>query len=356
MSEEYGLKILIHMNHRWLLLFVSVIFSVINCAFAEEYTQISLGGFSPDGKKLLLSYCTNKPVCRFGTFDLRNKVFLEIVPRDPDQVWTPGGFSPDGSQVAISVLRNSDNGRFAQIGILHLDTKKLKELSKSPSQKTAPSFSHDGRKIIFAQSNRQRESGKTRFSNWDIYEIGIDDKNERRLTAFRFFAITPPAYLPDDRRFIFAGEAPSDYVSPLGDTGYKAYAAQFHENEIFVLAPTSEQILAPVITNGDMSSHPAISADGARIVYVARTDKQDGVKTRFTYDLFLFDGKEHRRLTRMNGVIRKITLSPDGDTVAFVRQGHESFTTRDLNLLDVRTNRLELLDPAQLGIAQVIRP
>lgn len=337
------------MNLRNLIFTVCILLGLNGGALGEEYKRFRLGGFSPDGGKLVLSYCTDLPRCKFGYLDLRSQVFSELVPQDQDQIWSPGGFSPDGAQIVISVRRKSENERFAQLAIFDLGTKNLTELTNTPSYKSSPSFSHDGKKIIFAQSNRERESGKTRFSDWDIYELGRDGKNERRLTAFKFYAVTPPAYFRDDQRFIFSGEGPHGYVSPSGETGYKPYKAQFRDNEIFVLPSSGEQRLVPFLTNGEMSSLPVISADGAKIVYTARTDKLDGVRTRFTYDLFLFDGKEHKRLTRLDSLISDTILSADGATVALVTQPHGSLIVLEPKLLDVKNGRIELLDPARIS-------
>jgi Tol biopolymer transport system component len=335
---------------------VIALLGFISNVLAEEYKSFVIGGFSPDGRQLLLTYCTDRPVCRFGLFDLQRKTFSELAPQNPDQVWGSGSYSPDGARIAISVRRKSEEGRFAQIGILDAKTLKLTELSNSPTYKRAPSFSHDGKKIIFAQSNRERQSGMTRFSDWDIYEINSDGKNERRLTVFEFFSVTPPAYLPDDRRFIFSGDAPGRYVSPSGDKGRQAYKAQFQDNEIFVLPLSGEQRLTPFFTNGEISDLPVISEDGTKIVYTTRTDKLDGVKTRFTYDLFLFDGKNHRRLTRLDSLISDTVLSSDGSLVAVVIQPHRRLKSRELYLLDVKSSRIDPLDPGRLGDGRTTNP
>lgn len=339
----------IRMNSKYTALIVLLILGLVGNALGDEYKQFRLGGFSPDGGKLVLSYCTDRPSCKFGYLDIRSQVFSELVPKDPDQIWSPGGFSPDGSQIAISIRRKSENGRFAQLAIFDLGTHHLTELTSTPSYKSSPSFSHDGKKIIFAQSNRERESGKTRFSDWDIYELGRDGKNERRLTAFRFFSVTPPAYLRDDQRFIFSGDSPHGYVSPSGEQGYKPYKAQFLDNGVFVLPRSGEQRLIPFFTNGELSGLPVISADGTKIVYTARTDKLDGVSTRFTYDLFLFDGKRHRRLSRLDSLIRDTALSADGAAVALVTQPHERLSILEPKLLDVTSGRIGVLDPARIG-------
>lgn len=315
----------------------------------EQYKQFVLGGFSQDGYKLALSYCTTRSVCKTGLFDLRQKVFTEITPLDKDHFYIPGGFSPNGTHLGVAVRRNSDNGRDTQIALLEFATGKLSALTTSPGYRSAPSFSHDGKKLIFAQANRKRESGKTRFSDWDIYELDSNGKNERRLTAFEFFSVTPPVYLPDDQRFIFSGDGPHAYVSPSGERGYKAYKAKYHDNNIFLLPPTGLQLLEPIFTKDDYSSFPVISQDGSRLVYTAMTNKLDGIKTRFTYDLFLFDGKEHKRLTRLDSLISDTVFSRDGTSVALVTQPHGSLSIRELKLLCVDNGQIEPIDPARLS-------
>lgn len=329
--------------------FVLLLYGFTSSAQGEEYKQIRLGGFSPDGEKLVLSYCTDRPTCKFGYLDIRSRKFLEVIPLDQDQIWSPGGFSPDGQQIAVSVRRKSENEHSAQLAIFDLRTQRLKELTSTPSYKSSPSFSHDGKKIIFAQSNRERQSGKTRFSDWDIYEVGTEGMNERRLTEFRFFSVTPPAYFGNDQRFIFSGDGPHNYSSPTGETGYKAYQAKFRDNDVFVLPISGEQRLIPFLTNGEMSSLPSVSASGDKIVYTARTDKLDGIKTRFTYDLFLFDGKDHRRVTRLNSLITDAVLSPNGAIVALVGQPHRKPTILEPQLLDVKSGQIDMFDPGQIG-------
>ncbi len=333
--------------------FVAVCFALlVGCSDSVsevQYKQFALGGFSPDASRLSLTYCTSQPpACRFGLLGLGDGAFAEIIPKDQDQVYEPGGFSPDGKKLAVTVRRNSEAGRFAQIGILDIDTQSLAVLTKSPSFKSSPSFSHDGKKIIFSQANRERESGKTRFSGWDVYELKIDGAKQHRLTSLEFFQITPPAYLPDDQRFIFSGDGPHAYVSPSGQTGHEAYRAQFRENSIFLLNPDDTARLIPMLSNGPFSDFPAISRDGSKIVYRARTDEMDGTRLGWTYDLFMFDGSNHRRLTQLYGMAIDAVLSPDGKLVALVAEPRRSQRTRELKLLNVASGQVTPLDPAQL--------
>jgi Tol biopolymer transport system component len=247
------------------------------------------------------------------------------------------------------VRRNSDNGRDTQVALLKLATGEITELTNSHGHRSSPSFSHDGKKLIFARSNKERVSGKTRFSRWDIYETGIEIREERRLTAFQFFQCSSPFYLPDSQHFIFSGEGPVEYVSPAGAKGYNAYNSQFQDNLIFVLSPTEKQSLSPFITNSVFSDFPTISADGSKIVYRARSDQLDPPRPGFTYDLFLFDGKEHKRLTKLDAIIIDTVLSSNGSMSAIVHTRRKQVSNPKLTLFNVDTGQIDSLDPAQLS-------
>lgn len=317
----------------------------INAAFGETYSRVRLGGFSPDGNRLSIKYCTVEPVCKFGYVDLEKRLFVELLPSKKDQEWSPGGFSADGLSIAVAVLRQSENGRFSQIGVVSINTSHLTELTNGAVYKTAPTFSHDGKKIIFAQANRERKSGATRFTDWDIYEISSDGRNERRLTAYDFYQISPPAYLPGDQQFIFSGDSPRTYKSASGDEGRHAYKNEYQDNGIFLLPlEQSLQQLKPCFSSGIFSDAPSISADGTKILYRARTDKIDGVKTRFIYDLFLFDGKIHRRMTRMGGQVSEAVLSPKGDQAAFVAENYDLPRKFEIYQLDISTHHINKLN------------
>jgi len=321
----------------------------VDCAYGETYRNIKFGGFSPDGSKISLSYCTAQQSCRFGYYDNAKREFIELSGPEKDQVLGPGGFSPDGTGIAVSIRRGTDGGRFSQIGILQLGNKRLTHLTDSKSYKSAPSFSHDGKRIIFSQSNREREAGATRFTDWDIYDLSIEGKTEHRLTAHRFYQVSPPSYLPDDHRFIFSGDSPREYVSISGKKGYNAYSEQHGDNRIFIVSPGANDRLAPIFTNGVSSDFPRISADGSKVFYVARTNSAEGLKTKFTHDLFLFDGKSHKRLTRVDGQVVDFSVSFDGNQVAFAVYEHKTGNVRGPNILDIRNDRIEMLDFSRLA-------
>ncbi|MEF2276814.1 S9 family peptidase [Deinococcus sp. YIM 134068] len=76
-------------------------------------------------------------------------------------------------------------------------------------------------------------------------------------------------------------------------------------------------------------SDPQVSADGARVVFVlSRIEEEDPArlkdgfpKPRYRSHLWMSEGGEARQLTRGEGRDTSPRLSPDGETLAFVREG-----------------------------------
>jgi len=335
------------MFSRFIACIIAASFGFCIPASGEIYPQIHIGAFSPDGSKLSMRYCNKESVCRVGFVDLKRDRFEAILPIDKDQIWNPGGFSPDGQKMVVAVRRRSEKGMFSQIGIVSMNNLRFTQLTNGNGYKTAPNFSRDGKKIIFVQANRERSSGATRLVDWDVYEISVNGSGEQRLTDYNFYQISPPEYLPGDRQFIFSGSSPRAYKALPGEEGDRhTYKAKYRDNCIFVLpVDQSLQQLRPVFSNGEFSDYPSISADGSTILYRARSDKEDGIKTKFTYDLFLFAGKTHRRMTRMEGQVSESVLSPKGDQAAFVSEKYDKPRQFEIYILNIRSGQVKKLNP-----------
>ncbi len=220
-----------------------------------------------------------------------------------------GTFSADGKQIVFVVGLGDDV--VTQIATVNLDGTGSRVLTSTQDRKGTPSFSPDGKRLLFAKAGQERTSGKTRFADYDIYELDIASKQETRLTEFGFFSANPPAYLPDGERFIFSAE-------PLRN--FQAYREQFQQNTIFVMSKTNRD-LKPAFTRGDHSSSPSISAYGTKILFLSRSNDLDNSNGEyFNFDLFLKTPDGITRLTKLESVITQGSLSPDGSRVVFFSQ------------------------------------
>ena len=306
-----------------------------------EKLRVRLNGFSPDNQFLSFDY-HQRPIFFAGLLDLHSGEVTKIVSPDFDEIWASGCFSPSGKYIVFTVKRKSEDFRWGQLGVYNISTKTLEVLTDSESLKDFPSFSPDEKRLIYAQANKERTSGKTRFSKWDIYELNVLTGQERRLTEYEFFMIGRPFFLPDGKRFIFSGEAPNhfrDKVSMID--AYKAYEKEYQGNTIFIFDSENTE-LRPAFINGPLTDGPKISRDGKRILYHARSDDIDraaGEKVGgYTYDAFIFEDGHHRRLTKLKYSLRDFTMAPDGSLAAYTTEPKENGEIL-LWLLDI--NRME---------------
>ncbi len=136
--------------------------------------------FSPDGKKIVFaSYfieSSEEKVSSSNPTDLKQSIPKEV----------------EGYNVV------------SQIYVMDVDGKNLKQLTNVKAINSNPSFSPDGKKIVF-DSNRNTQ-GVNEFgeSNSCIYIMDVDGKNQIRLTGDEYVSMEP-VFTPDGKRIIFSG-------------------------------------------------------------------------------------------------------------------------------------------------------
>lgn len=266
--------------------------------------------FSPDGEKLIFSHC-EAGKCDLVTYELRTGAIRRFPSRD-DENWRLPRYSADGQKIAFSAGRPGSD--FRQIAIMNSDGTAYRPLTKGDAWRAAPSFSPDGRRVIYVRAGHIRTEGVNRIVDRDIYEVDVETGNEKRLTSFEFFQTSQPSYLPDGRRFIFSGDGPG--VTPKLEL-HKRLQAQYQDNQIYILAG-DEKELRPAFTNGSDSGSPDISADGTRILFRSRTNEMDGKSGRFNFDIFIRESETNRRITNLETFLWYAALSPDGSKIVFL--------------------------------------
>ncbi len=278
--------------------------------------QFAPTGFSPDSQKLYLEYLGSDQKVKIGWMDLSTKQVNIFVPLDtPDSLASPSS-SSDGKQLAIVIKEAASNFEKSQIGVLDLEKNVYRAITTSDSYKQFPSFSRDGKKIIYAQANRRRESGKTLFSRWDIYEVDVNTGTERRLTEFCFFAVSPPFYLEDGERFVFSGEYPACNYPARASKDYLAYSKKYKGNDIFMRRVGEESPLEPLFQNGEYASSAFLTRNG-KIFFQSITNEMDGIKGNYNFDIFEYESGVIRRLTNLKTYLSGLVVSPAGDLATY---------------------------------------
>ena len=143
-----------------------------------------------------------------------------------------------------------------------------------PATARAPSWSPDGRRIVFLS---RRDGDK------ELYIVSADGSGQRRLTRDARFFVTP-AWSPDGRKIAFEGGPYGVYVVNADGSGQRRLARNGHA--------------------------PAWSPDGRTLAFFSDNKIY----------LMNADGSEHRPLTRPQAEPRDLAWSPDGRKLAFLQK------------------------------------
>jgi Tol biopolymer transport system component len=259
----------------------------------------------------------------------------------PGEEWFSPRYSFAGKQIVFvtaPLIENINKTGFkgrdsvnSQIAVMNLDGKNVRKITNTQGSKKDPSFSHSGRKIIFAINREPNIRG----SSTDVYEVDVETSQETRLTQFYFINVFNPYYFPDDKTFIFNGFYPA-YLSemPHKDTVIEIHKAldkrqelrSKYGNEAIYVMQKDEKELKPYIMPdypgkfghkpGDKySKWPSLSADGSVLIFMAGGSKSDDSIEEHLYQYS--PAGSHRSITRISSrEIGEAVVSPDGKMIA----------------------------------------
>jgi Tol biopolymer transport system component len=181
--------------------------------------------------------------------------------------------SPDGKQLAFVSSRGTG---FADIWVLDLQTKKVRNLTHSPAS-FRPSWSRDGKWIAFSSDRNtpvRRDGDRFEQSHAiSIYLMRSDGTNVRRITSADKFAGSPK-WSPDGERIVF-------YEMNIQDTYYARRASPVsHPGKL-----VDSQIVSIDVATGARQEHtsgPGLKVSpqflsGNRIGYVMKAGPRAGL-------------------------------------------------------------------------------
>lgn len=283
--------------------------------------QFSVAGptLSPDNGSIAFSLCEVPGHCNIAVYKIATKQLIQINPTGKDSL--ASAYSPDGRLLVFASGQDDDKNIF----VMNADGTGLRQLTHTVNDKSlrengepvvkingVPSFSPDGKKVIYVRSGirRQRSMGGEMVSHWDVYETDITTGTEKRLTDYRYYMMTRPFYLPDGQGFIFSGSGPKGVGLPEEmDTK--------NGNEIMLMKP-GQKYPQRAFEHPTFATNPTISLNGA-IAFVSRTNEYDGTKGPYTYDIFIHqDGQTRRLTTERFAIIASPFMSFDGSKVVFL--------------------------------------
>ena len=132
-------------------------------------------------------------------------------------------FSGDGNWIAF--LSREENDTRVMAGPA-TNPGAATEVHRGPERIDAPALSHDGSRLAFQKMERE---------DWEVFVVGRDGKEERRLTR-EIQHDLQPQYLSDGRILAVMGEA-RHRRSYLYDTASGARTRLFHNNTVRTIAP-----------------------------------------------------------------------------------------------------------------------
>jgi Tol biopolymer transport system component len=239
--------------------------------FALRGNQVEHGNVafavSPDGQRIAFSAADGE--LYLLTLDTRRVARLTKT----DVTESSPSFSPDGKAIIYAASVQGREG--SCVYFRSLDGKEVRQLTNDADRSdAAPTFSPDGMQIAFTRAYRHRpySMGGWIWDQYDVCVVSRDGKNLRRVTSHNYYQATRPCFIDGGKTLVFS--ASGDYPDTL--TYLFSVPADGSQKPKLLTAPPPAKARFAV-----WGSDPAVSMDEKLITFIS--DRS----VPFRYDLYV---------------------------------------------------------------------
>jgi WD40 repeat protein len=173
--------------------------SKISNSHIDEFNFIeSAGTWSPDGKRFAFSVF-NKGRNRMLVVEVPSGQILQDISMGKAEQFSNLSWSPDGKQIVFQGLSEGQGDLY----LYNFDTKKVKQLTNDKYSDYQPSFSRDGKKIIFSSDRTTYDQSLSQEITFNLAEYDLQTGRTTNINVFNGANNLNPQYSSDGKQVYF---------------------------------------------------------------------------------------------------------------------------------------------------------
>jgi len=173
--------------------------SKVSNTHIDEFNFIeSAGTWSPDGKQFAFSVF-NKGRNRMLVVEIPSGRIVQDISMGKAEQFSNLSWSPDGNSIVFQGLSEGQGDLY----LYHFDTKQITQLTNDKYSDYQPSFSRDGKKIVFASDRTTYDQSLSQDITFNLAEMDLATGKISDIKVFNGANNLNPQYSADDKQIYF---------------------------------------------------------------------------------------------------------------------------------------------------------